>query len=88
MFPDVVLWLAIGVALGFFAAVLFVYWPEDHRPAGTVTVIHGDLNCSDFLYSFPTPPGDPNHLDGDHDGQACEANPPSPPGVTAPVLRP
>jgi len=32
------------------------------------------LNCSDFKTSFPTPPGDPNHLDGDHDGVACEAN--------------
>jgi len=70
--------VAVGVALfglGVFAAA---YWPSrhDHRPPSTVTVtrVQRDLNCSDFKSSFPTPPGDPNHLDGDHDGVACEAN--------------
>ena len=34
----------------------------------------GDLNCSDFATTdFPTPPGDPNELDGDGDGIACES---------------
>jgi Excalibur calcium-binding domain len=33
----------------------------------------GDKNCSDFnKKNFKTPPGDPDHLDADHDGIACE----------------
>jgi hypothetical protein len=33
-----------------------------------------DLDCSDFPDSnFPTPPGDPNGLDSDGDGIACES---------------
>lgn len=38
-------------------------------------IAYGDiLNCSDYPSSFPTPAGDPNHLDGDRDGVACESN--------------
>jgi hypothetical protein len=34
----------------------------------------GDLNCADFAETdFPTPPGDPDGLDGDGDGIACES---------------
>ena len=34
----------------------------------------GDLDCADFSETdFPTPPGDPNGLDGDGDGIACES---------------
>jgi hypothetical protein len=34
----------------------------------------GDLDCSDFADTdFPTPPGDPDGLDGDGDGVACES---------------
>jgi hypothetical protein len=34
----------------------------------------GDLDCSDFSETdFPTPPGDPDGLDGDGDGIACES---------------
>jgi len=35
----------------------------------------GDVvNCSDTTATdFPTPPGDPNGLDGDNDGIACES---------------
>jgi Excalibur calcium-binding domain len=33
----------------------------------------GDKDCSDFnKKNFKTPPGDPDHLDADHDGIACE----------------
>jgi hypothetical protein len=33
----------------------------------------GDKDCSDFSKkNFKTPPGDPDHLDADHDGIACE----------------
>lgn len=32
------------------------------------------LNCADYTGPFPTPPGDPNRLDADHDGVACETN--------------
>ena len=32
-----------------------------------------DRDCADFAESdFPTPPGDPDGLDGDGDGIACE----------------
>lgn len=34
----------------------------------------GDLDCADFAETdFPTPPGDPDGLDGDGDGIACES---------------
>jgi hypothetical protein len=34
----------------------------------------GDLDCSDFADTdFPTPPGDPDELDADNDGIACES---------------
>jgi hypothetical protein len=34
----------------------------------------GDLDCSDYAETdFATPPGDPNGLDGDGDGIACES---------------
>jgi len=32
----------------------------------------GDINCSAVSGPIPTPPGDPNNLDGDGDGLACE----------------
>ncbi|HEY1487981.1 MAG TPA: excalibur calcium-binding domain-containing protein [Micromonosporaceae bacterium] len=41
----------------------------------------GDLNCSDFQYQeeaqkvLDADPSDPNHLDGDHDGTACDTLP-------------
>ena len=44
-------------------------------------------NCSDFrtqeeaqAFFNAAGPGDPNHLDADHDGVACEALPHRPPG--------
>ena len=34
----------------------------------------GDRDCSDFSRrNFPTPPGDPDGLDRDNDGIACES---------------
>lgn len=44
------------------------------RSASPVVTLRFDdmLNCSDYSGPFPTPEGDPNHLDGDHDGVACE----------------
>jgi micrococcal nuclease len=33
-----------------------------------------NLNCSDIAAPFPTPPGDPDNLDADGDGTACEAS--------------
>jgi hypothetical protein len=32
----------------------------------------GDINCDQVEGPIPTPPGDPNDLDGDDDGWACE----------------
>jgi micrococcal nuclease len=32
-----------------------------------------NLNCEDVAAPFPTPPGDPDNLDADGDGTACEA---------------
>jgi len=33
-----------------------------------------DRDCADFAESdFPTPPGDPDRLDADGDGIACES---------------
>jgi hypothetical protein len=35
---------------------------------------YGDRDCADFAETdFPTPPGDPDGLDGDGDGIACES---------------
>jgi hypothetical protein len=31
-----------------------------------------DINCDEVDGPIPTPPGDPNNLDGDGDGWACE----------------
>ena len=41
-------------------------------PAPAPAAPSGDLNCSDVSGPVPTPPGDPNNLDGDGDGLACE----------------
>ena len=73
---DAAVYVAIGVALVGFGVLAAVYWPARHHPRPTVTVtrVQLDLNCSDFAHPFPTPPGDPNHLDADHDGVACESN--------------
>jgi hypothetical protein len=45
--------------------------------AGTATAdTSGDLDCSDFSTPIKISQGyDPFHLDGDHDGIACEGNP-------------
>ncbi|GAB3139081.1 excalibur calcium-binding domain-containing protein [Amycolatopsis stemonae] len=50
----------------------------------------GDLDCSDFHYQeeaqavLDATPGDPNNLDSDHDGIACESLPHRPQGTTTP----
>ena len=33
---------------------------------------NGDINCDQVDSPIPTPPGDPDNLDGDNDGLACE----------------
>jgi Excalibur calcium-binding domain len=49
-----------------------------------------DLNCEDFTYQeeaqavFDQDPSDPNGLDADNDGIACESFPPRPPEGTTP----
>lgn len=40
--------------------------PSPSQPSG------GDIDCADVNGPIPTPPGDPNNLDGDGDGLACE----------------
>jgi hypothetical protein len=40
--------------------------PDSHPSSG------GDINCDEVDGPIPTPPGDPNNLDGDGDGLACE----------------
>jgi hypothetical protein len=43
-------------------------------PTEVPTSSGGDLDCADFAETdFPTPPGDPDGLDGDGDGIACES---------------
>ncbi len=32
----------------------------------------GDIDCDQVNGPIPTPPGDPDNLDGDGDGLACE----------------
>ena len=32
----------------------------------------GDIDCDQVDGPIPTPPGDPDNLDGDNDGLACE----------------
>ncbi len=45
-----------------------------------------DVDCADLVSSssaqsyLESHPGDPDRLDADHDGTACEGNPPRPPG--------
>lgn len=60
--------------------------------AGLVAIASGpayaDLNCSDFQYQedaqahLDADPSDPDHLDGDNDGIACESLPHRPGGGT------
>ena len=42
--------------------------PADPEPTGDGR----DINCDEVAGPIPTPPGDPNNLDGDGDGLACE----------------
>jgi hypothetical protein len=55
--------------------------PVPFASAQLATPLVGDLNCSDFKYQedaqavLDATPGDPNHLDKDKDGIACESLP-------------
>lgn len=55
--------------------------PVPFASAQLATPLTGDKNCSDFKYQedaqavLDATPGDPNHLDDDKDGIACEALP-------------
>ena len=40
--------------------------------AGVSTPTGGDIDCDQVNGPIPTPPGDPDNLDGDNDGLACE----------------
>ena len=59
------------------------------QPAATATPLSDLFNCDDFATQadaqavLDADPSDPNNLDADDDGIACEAEPPAPP---APVL--
>ncbi|MFJ9784405.1 excalibur calcium-binding domain-containing protein [Amycolatopsis sp. NPDC101161] len=62
-------------------AGLALLGPVSLASAQLATPLAGDLNCSDFKYQedaqavLDATPGDPNHLDSDHDGIACESLP-------------
>jgi hypothetical protein len=64
--------------------------PVPFASAQLATPLVGDLNCKNFKYQeeaqavLDATPGDPNHLDDDKDGIACESLPhrPQPQGTT------
>ena len=46
--------------------------PSSSDPASPPAIEGVPQNCDDVNGPIPTPPGDPNNLDGDGDGWACE----------------
>lgn len=46
--------------------------PAPEEPSTAPPDSSGPVNCDGVNGPIPTPPGDPNNLDGDGDGQACE----------------
>jgi hypothetical protein len=71
-------------------AGLALLGPVPFASAQLATPLVGDVDCKDFQYQeeaqavLDATPGDPNHLDDDKDGIACETLPPRPkqPGTT------
>lgn len=62
--------------------------------AGPAYAVDGDLNCSDFEFQedaqdvFDDDPSDPNDLDRDDNGVACQSLPPRPPESPTPSPTP
>jgi micrococcal nuclease len=46
--------------------------PAPNGPSTAPPDSGGPVNCDGVNGPIPTPPGDPNNLDGDGDGEACE----------------
>lgn len=71
-------------------AGLALLGPVPFASAQLATPLVGDVDCKDFQYQeeaqavLDVTPGDPNHLDDDKDGFACETLPhrPKQPGTT------
>jgi hypothetical protein len=69
--------------------------PVPFASAQLATPLVGDLNCKDFQYQedaqavLDATPGDPNHLDDDKDGIACESLAPRPkqPATSTPTAK-
>ncbi|WP_370969959.1 excalibur calcium-binding domain-containing protein [Amycolatopsis sp. cg9] len=73
-------------------AGLALLGPVPFASAQLATPLAADVDCGDFKYQeeaqavLDATPGDPNHLDDDKDGIACESLPHRPqPGTTAPA---
>lgn len=72
-------------------AGLALLGPVPFASAQLAVPVAGDLDCTDFKYQeeaqavLDATPGDPNNLDEDHDGKACESLPPRPRQSTTPT---
>ncbi|WP_410629509.1 excalibur calcium-binding domain-containing protein [Amycolatopsis sp. cmx-4-83] len=73
-------------------AGLAILGPVSFASAQLATPLAADVDCPDFQYQedaqavLDATPGDPNHLDADNDGIACESLPHRPQqGSTAPA---
>ncbi len=73
-------------------AGLAILGPVPFASAQLATPLAADVDCPDFQYQedaqavLDATPGDPNHLDADHDGIACDSLPHRPQqGTTAPA---